>query len=190
MSTPVLPDLHELRRLRKIIGLTQDELAHRAGVSQSMIAKMETGSLNPSYEVVRRIYQVLAAAEGQTQTKAYEVMSPVIATRVDSTIQSVVELMKKQGISQLPVFSPEDKNVGRITEQTLLDILLEGRNLKDIADDPVANIMEPVFPVVGHETPLRAITELLRFSSAVLVSQKNGHISGIITKADLLNTSR
>ncbi|MFW9777484.1 MAG: CBS domain-containing protein [Candidatus Heimdallarchaeota archaeon] len=190
MTTPILPDLLELRRLRKIIGLTQDELAHRAGVSQSMIAKMETGSLNPSYEVVRRIYQVLAVAEGQSQTKAFEIMSPVIAVRVDNTIQSVVDLMKKDGISQLPVFSQENKNVGRITEQTLLDILLEGRNLKDIADQPVESIMEPIFPVIGYETPLRAITELLRFSSAVLVSQKDGNISGIITKADLLNTSR
>lgn len=190
MSAPILPDLLELRRLRKIIGLTQDELAQRAGVSQSMIAKMETGSLNPSYEVVRRIYQVLATTESQTQTKAYEIMSPVIAVRVEDTVQSVVDLMKKDGISQLPVFSQDEKNVGRITEQTLLDILLEGRNLKDISEQPVNSIMGTVFPVIGHETPLRAITELLRFSSAVLVSEKNGKISGIITKADLLNTSR
>ncbi|MFX0049673.1 MAG: CBS domain-containing protein [Candidatus Hermodarchaeota archaeon] len=189
MSIPNLPDLSELRRLRKIMGFTQDELAQRAEISQSMIAKMETGSLNPSYEVVRRIYQVLYTAEHIKQAKAYELMSPVISVRIHDTIRQVFKLMKSEGISQVPVFTDNGKNVGTITEETLLDILLEGRTLKDIADDPVESIMDDVFPVVGYETPLAAITSLLRYTSAVLVA-KNGKIQGIITKADLLKTSR
>ncbi|MFX0208467.1 MAG: CBS domain-containing protein [Candidatus Hodarchaeota archaeon] len=189
MSTPNLPDLSELRRLRKIMGFTQDELAQRAGISQSMIAKMETGSLNPSYEVVRRIYQVLYTAEHIKQAKASELMSPVISVKAQDTIRQVFKLMKAEGISQVPVFENNDKNVGSVTEETLLDILLEGRTLKDIADDPVESIMDDVFPVIGCETPLAAITSLLRYASAVLVA-KNGKIPGIITKADLLKTSR
>ena len=41
MNGPYLPEILELRRMRKVIGLTQDELAQRAGISQSMIAKIE-----------------------------------------------------------------------------------------------------------------------------------------------------
>ncbi|MFX0184855.1 MAG: CBS domain-containing protein [Candidatus Hodarchaeota archaeon] len=189
MSTPILPDLLELRRLRKIMGFTQDELAQRAGISQSMIAKMETGSLNPSYEVVRRIYQVLYSAEHIKQAKARELMSPVIFVKTNDSIKQVFELMKVKGISQLPVFEKNNKNVGSITEETLLDILLTGQTLEDIAENPVESIMDDVFPVVAHDTPLPAITSLLRYSSAVLVA-KNGKIPGIITKADLLKTSK
>jgi predicted transcriptional regulator len=171
------------------MGLTQDDLAQRAGVSQSMIAKMEAGSLNPSYEVVRKIYQVLHAAEHKNKAKAYELMSPVISVNSSDSIQQVFELMKEKGISQVPVFSRNKKNIGSVTEETLLDILLAGQTLTEIATKSVESIMDDIFPVVGHETPLPAITSLLRYSSAVLVA-KNGDIPGIITKADLLKTSK
>lgn len=189
MSEPILPDLMELRRMRKIIGLTQADLAQRVGISQSMIAKIENGVLNPSYNVVRRIYQILNSIEHKSQTKAYEIMSPVIFVETDDTIRQVFELMKKNGISQVPVFSKSGKNVGSVTEETLLDIVLKGQTLKEIADKPVETIMNDVFPVINKEIPLSAITSLLQFSAAVLVTEK-GKINGIITKADLLKTSR
>ena len=189
MSKAILPDLIELRRTRKIIGLTQAELAQRVEVSQSMIAKIENGTLNPSYEIVRRIYQVLYSIENQNQTKAYEIMSPVIFVETDDSIKHVFELMKKNGISQVPVFSKIGKNMGSVTEQTLLDVLLKGRTLKEIEDDPVENIMDDVFPVVNRGIPLSAITSLLQVTAAVLVTEK-GKITGIITKADLLKTSK
>ncbi|MFX1508658.1 MAG: multiprotein-bridging factor 1 family protein, partial [Promethearchaeota archaeon] len=85
MNGAALPDLIELRRMRKIIGLTQAELAQRVGISQSMIAKIENGTLNPSYNVVRRIYQILYSIEHRNQTKAYEIMSPVIFVEVDDS---------------------------------------------------------------------------------------------------------
>ncbi len=189
MTGPILPDLIELRRIRKIVGLTQDELAQRAGISQSMIAKMESGSLNPSYDAVRKIYQILYSIEHKSKIKAHKIMSPVIHVNTHDSIQQVFELMRKEGISQLPVFSKSGKNVGSVTEETLLDILLKGKTLTEIADEPVKNIMGDVFPMVGREMSLNAITALLQYSSAVLVSE-NENIPGIITKADLLKTSK
>lgn len=170
-------------------GLTQGELAQRAGISQSMVAKMESGSLNPSYDVVRKVYQILYSLEHKNQIKAHEIMSPVIYVSTDDSIRQVFELMKEKGISQLPVFSKSGKNVGSVTEGTLLDILLKGQTLSEIADKPVENYMDEVFPVVGRDIPLGAVTTLLQYSSAVLVSE-DGRIPGIITKADLLKTSK
>lgn len=189
MNGAILPDLIELRRMRKIAGLTQAELAQRVEVSQSMIAKIENGTLNPSYEIVRRIYQVLYSIKNQNQTKAHEIMSPVIFVETEDSIKHVFELMKRNGISQVPVFSKSGKNMGSVTEQTLLDVLLKGQTLKEIEDDPVETIMDDVFPVLTKEIPLTVVTGLLQVSAAVLVTEK-GKITGIITKADLLKTSK
>ena len=185
----MLPDLIDLRRLRKITGITQDELAHRAGISQSMIAKIEAGTLNPSYNVIRKIYNILYSIEHKNQTKAYEIMSPVIFVKNTDSVQQVFEIMKQNNISQLPVLTESGKNVGSVTEHTLLDILLKGQTLEEIAEKAVDNIMKDVFPVVSREIPLDAIANLLKFSPCILVSE-NGKITGIITKADLLKTSR
>ncbi len=189
MNGAILPDLIELRRMRKIIGLTQVDLAQRVEISQSMIAKIENGTLNPSYDVVRRIYQTLYSIEHQNQTKAYEIMSPVIFVETDDSIKYVFELMKENGISQVPVFSKSGKNMGSVTEHTLLDVLLRGQTLKEIEGESVEKIMDDVFPVINRKIPLSAITSLLQVSAAVLVTER-GKITGIITKADLLKTSK
>jgi predicted transcriptional regulator len=187
MNNPILPDLIELRQMRKIIGLTQVELAQRVGISQSMIAKIENGALNPSYDVVRRIYQTLYSIEHRNQTKAYEIMSPVIFVETTDSIKHVFKLMRDNGISQVPVFSKSGLNMGSVTEQTLLDVLLKGQTLKAIEDEPVEKIMDDVLPVINREIPLSVVTSLLQYSTAVLVTEK-GRITGIITKADLLKT--
>ena len=189
MNGVILPDLIELRRMRKIIGLTQADLAQRVVISQSMIAKIENGTLNPSYDVVRRIYHTLYSIEHQNHTKAHEIMSPVIFVETDDSIKHVFELMKENGISQVPVFSKSGRNMGSVTEQTLLDVLLKGQTLKEIEEESVEKIMDDVFPVINREIPLSAVTSLLQVSAAVLVTEK-GKITGIITKADLLKTSK
>ncbi|WP_433220486.1 helix-turn-helix domain-containing protein [Microtetraspora malaysiensis] len=48
-----------LRRLRKDAGLTGKDLAHRAGVAQPTISRMETGRLLPTPETVERVSAAL-----------------------------------------------------------------------------------------------------------------------------------
>jgi len=52
-----------LRGLRKRAGLTGDELAERAGMSQSKISKIETGRTLPSVADVETLVQVLAVPD-------------------------------------------------------------------------------------------------------------------------------
>ena len=52
---PQLPDLDKIRQMRKRLNLSQRELAGMAGVSQSLIAKIERGTIDPSYSNVRKI---------------------------------------------------------------------------------------------------------------------------------------
>lgn len=47
------------RRLEK--GLSQQELAHRVGTKQSAIARLESGTYNPSLDFLKKVTQALDA---------------------------------------------------------------------------------------------------------------------------------
>ncbi len=53
-------NLDNIKQVRKKIGLTQTELARRAGVNQSTIAKMERKTVNPSYNTLMKVINVLS----------------------------------------------------------------------------------------------------------------------------------
>jgi HTH-type transcriptional regulator/antitoxin HipB len=51
---------HQIRRLRMERGLTQEELARRAGLSRIYIAKLEAGDrVSPSFPALERIARAL-----------------------------------------------------------------------------------------------------------------------------------
>jgi transcriptional regulator with XRE-family HTH domain len=58
VSAPNQPDLalaSTLRRLRIERGETQEDLAHRAGLTVAAFARIERGHANPTWTTVRRI---------------------------------------------------------------------------------------------------------------------------------------
>ena len=48
-----------LQELRRVAGLTREQLARRAGVSPQALSKMELGAQNPSWDVVCRLADAL-----------------------------------------------------------------------------------------------------------------------------------
>jgi transcriptional regulator with XRE-family HTH domain len=50
-----------LQRLRRVRGLSQEELAHRASVHQTYLSGVEQGKRNPSVMVLHRIAAALGA---------------------------------------------------------------------------------------------------------------------------------
>jgi transcriptional regulator with XRE-family HTH domain len=62
MATPTQPDVAlaaTVRRLRKQRGETQEDLAHRAGLTVAAFARIERGHANPTWTTVRRIADAL-----------------------------------------------------------------------------------------------------------------------------------
>ena len=55
----MLPSVQDLGKMRKNLGISQKEIAKMVGVSQSYIARMEKGDINPTYENVKKIYSYL-----------------------------------------------------------------------------------------------------------------------------------
>ena len=45
----------KLRRLREAMGVTQEELATAAGISQGAISMIENGTRKPSYDVLLKV---------------------------------------------------------------------------------------------------------------------------------------
>ena len=181
----MFPALEDISKKRRQLGLKQAELAKLAGVSQSLVAKLESGKIDSSYTKVKTIFDVLQRLEAKTKIQEKKVVSnKVISIQKDEQIAKVVQLMKEHGYSQIPVFDKKH-SVGSISEKTILRQILSGKDMEQISKLSVESIMEEAFPQVSEDAPLSLISSLLQNYPAVLVSKK-GSVTGIITKADLL----
>jgi predicted transcriptional regulator len=181
----MFPTLTDIAKRRRQLGLKQSELAKQAGVSQSLIAKLEAGTIDSSYTKVKTIFEVLEKLEFKTKVQAEKLLhNEVISIQRKEPISKVVKIMKEHGYSQIPVFEGK-QSVGSISEKAILRQILAGKDLEEISKLPTEEIMEEAFPQINEDAPLPLITSLLQSYSAVLVSKK-GVVIGIITKADLL----
>ncbi len=181
----MFPTLEEIAKRRRKLGLKQSELAKMTGVSQSLIAKLEAGTIDSSYTKVKTIFDVLERLEFKTKVQAEKIVhNEVFSVQRKDPISEVVKVMKEHGYSQIPVFDGKQP-VGSISEKAILRQILSGKDLEQISKLPTEDIMEEAFPQINEDAPLSLITSLLQTYSAILVSKK-GVVIGIITKADLL----
>jgi len=183
--TTMFPTLQDIAKRRRQLGLKQTELAKAAGVSQSLIAKLEAGTIDSSYTKVKAIFDVLEHLEFKTKVQAEKIRhNEVVSVQKNDPVSKVVNMMKEYGYSQIPVFEGKQP-VGSVSEKAILRQILAGKDLEEISRLPTGEIMEEAFPQIDEDAPLSLITSLLQTYSAVLVSKK-GVVIGIITKADLL----
>ncbi len=181
----MLPSLEEVAKKRRVMGLTQQKLARLAGVSQSLIAKLESQKIDPSYTKVKAIFDALEDLQTEAEVHAEEMLhNQVIGIQKSDLVSKAVQTMAEYGYSQLPVFDGEHA-VGSISEKSIIEKVSAGKDLNQVSKRSVYDVMEDAFPQVGTDAPLPLISSLLQVYSAVLISNK-GKVVGIITKADLL----
>jgi len=180
----MLPSLDEIAKKRRMLGLTQKQLARIAGVSQSFIAKIESGQIDPSYSKVKTIFDVLERMEaGENYIAKTIYHEGVIGVERTDKVAKAISLMSEYGFSQLPVFE-NGKCVGCISEKTVLSQIMVAKDPSEISQKRVEEIMEEALPQIDENAPLPPVSSLLHFYPAVLVTKK-GEVVGIITKADL-----
>lgn len=179
-----LPTPNELRALRKKLGITQKELAEKAGVSQALIARIEAGTIDPRVSTLRKILKALTNEE-QRKPKVSEVMhSPIIMVNADEPLEKAVQLMWENGISQLPVLKKE-KVVGSIREESILKQIAKD-NVKELLKQPIENFIEESFPVVSSDTDVDEVVRLLSARHPAVLVSEHGTMVGIVTKIDLI----
>lgn len=181
----MLPTLEEIGTRRRLLAMSQKQLANLAGVSQSMIAKIESKRISPAYLKTKAIFDTLESLERQNQLKAKDIRhGKVVGVQAHDAVSKGVRVMRETGFSQLPVFNG-GQVVGSLTEKIILEKLVSAPKPEEISRQSVERIMEEAFPSVGEETPISMVSSILQYAPAVLVTRL-GRVEGIITKADLL----
>ena len=171
--------------MRNALGITQAKLANEAGVSQSLIAKIEAGRVDPTYDSIKSISEALRAKRLAEGKKARDVMSsPVIHLQADAKLLDCVSAMKRHAISQIPILMG-GRVVGSITEAHLLELLTESNNPSSLLSRQVRPFMQPSFPVVSPDTPIEALASLFHHVPAIVVSSPD-KVLGLISKIDLI----
>ncbi|MFH0876035.1 MAG: CBS domain-containing protein [archaeon] len=176
-----MDEISSIKAIRKKLGITQGELAIKSGVSQSLIAKIESGNIDPSYTNAKNIFETLRQIESKNEITAKEMLnSRIIFLSPKDTIKSAIDKMKKYEISQIPVIDSNEV-VGYVSESILLDNLLQQNSQEAF----IESVMEYAPPVVPESTTKEIIVSLLKQFPLVLIKEKS-KLKGIITKADLI----
>ena len=170
-----------IKEARKRLGLTQSELAMKAGVSQSMIAKVESGRIDPTYSNAKKVFDALAEAEHGKSLKAKDVMNArIISLKISDSLHEALGKMRKYGISQLPVIGKDVKGV--VSEGSILEQLSIGRKLDELT---VKDVMAGTPPILPEDTDIASVSALLKNHPIILIS-RHGKIVGVVTKADVI----
>ena len=111
---------------------------------------------------------------------------PVLVTvQPNFRVREAVSLLHEHRVSQLPVVSAHDPSavVGAIGERGLLR---HAASDPALLDAEIADVMEPPFPAVSSEDPVREAVELLAGDTQALLVTHDGHAEGLVTRTDLL----
>lgn len=166
----------EIRSRRQELGWSQKKLADRAGVSQSLIAKLERKENVPSYESIKKIYDVLQENRKNEYAEDFA-QDDIISVEVGDPVSKAVKLMLENDYSQIPVKEGDDY-VGMVLS---IDIVDEDRNKE------VEEIMKHSFPILPAKSPKSVVVELLKEKkyNAVMIKDEDNSWK-IVTTADLL----
>ena len=181
----MLINLKNIKERRKNLGMTQKELSLETRLSQSLIAKLESGKIDPSYSTVSRIEEVLEKKEHKKEKGCKEIMTKnLIKMSPQEKVSETIKLIKEKGISQIPIFKKEEV-VGTITENELYDLLAKGLSKEELLNKRIEEVMRGPLPIIDEETPVSVVIPILKYNKAILL-RKNQKITGILTKSDLL----
>jgi predicted transcriptional regulator len=182
----LLPSIDEIKKRRIRLGLSQRKFASYLGVSQSTVTKIENRKLSPSYELVKKAFDILDSFGSPQIGLAGDIAAKkVISIQDNDLISKAVQILEQHGFKQLPVKNKENQWVGSVSERSISNRLLKVTNPKLLLSREVSEVMDEAFPLVAEDTPITVTIPLLQHFEAILVTRK-GQVTGIVTNADLV----
>ena len=173
-----------LRQWRKSLGLTQSMLAERSGLTQSVIAKVETEAVDPRVSTLRKMVRALQREEspGTAHTVGDIMVSEITTLAQTDTVQSSIDKMVTGGISHLPVLNADGSVIGLVSESSLLKENVSKNAL-------VEEVMRVDFTLIDAEVSIGEARRLLDGSELLLVSQR-GELVGLVSRIDMIRALR
>lgn len=110
----------------------------------------------------------------------------VITAHAGDRLTDVVGLLKKHGVSQLPVVDDEGRLLGMVREIDLLKHMLTAGHEHD-RDETIESMIDRSVPVVQPNTPLETLMGIFSERRAVVVTTNGDKVYGILTQIDLLD---
>lgn len=179
-----IPTPEELKKRREDLGMRQSQLAVRAGISQSMVARIEAGSVDPRVSTLVKVIRALDSAGPRTLSAADVMHAPVTSVGPEDSILRAVAIMEQNNFSQIPVIDA-GLPLGYISESAIVSVI-EKQGLHRSDHYPVKNFMESGFPTVPPDMGVDTVIKILQDHHAVLVIGQ-GRVQGVITKHDLIS---
>jgi cystathionine beta-synthase len=151
---------------------------------RSYLSKIYSDAWMRQYGFLERDSKLVVGDVLDRKRRAGEIPS-LVTVQPHYRVRDAVALLHEHRVSQLPVVSANDPAtvVGAIGERGLL---------KHAADDPslldaeIVEVMEPPFPAVSAEDPVREAVELLVGDQQALLVTRDGRAEGLVTRTDLL----
>jgi predicted nucleotidyltransferase/DNA-binding XRE family transcriptional regulator len=113
-----------IRKLRAKGALTQQELARRAGTSQSAVARYETGVSSPSVNTLERLVRATGAElEFSTKPAPASDLSGEMATTLRRFRLEILRLARQAGASNVRVFGSVARGENRVGSD--IDLLVD-----------------------------------------------------------------
>jgi predicted transcriptional regulator len=182
-----LPTPDDIKKLRLELGLTQHDLAVRAGVSQPLIARIESGDVDPRLSTLGKIFNAFDAARKEKVIVKDIMHSPIIHTCSDSSVEDAARIMEEHGFSQMPVID-NGVPVGSISTDGIVSSMTD-QDIKKLSHQLVRNIMGDSFPTVSLTADANSVSRILEKNPAVLVLEK-GKVIGVVTRHDIMKMLR
>ncbi|MEE2779438.1 MAG: pyridoxal-phosphate dependent enzyme [Myxococcota bacterium] len=107
----------------------------------------------------------------------------LISAAAEDTFESVIERMKQDGISQLPVIDHDGRMLGLIRENDMLSALLEKRANPDSA---IADFLDNGFALVEGRNRIGLLGQLFSQGNVVVVEDR-GTVIGVLTNIDFID---
>src|SRR5690606_13887519 len=107
---------------------------------------------------------------------------PLVAVTPGTLAREALSLITTHDVSQLPVLR-DNMCVGSVAEGTLMARVIED---PAVLDRPVESLMDAPFPVVDADAELSSLARLLTRQDPAVLVRRDGHITGIVTRYDMV----
>jgi cystathionine beta-synthase len=151
---------------------------------RSYLSKIYSDAWMRQYGFLQRDSRLTVGDVMRRKTDAGEIPS-LVSVQTHYRVRDAVALLHEHRVSQLPVVSAHDPAtvVGAIGERGLLKRAAENPALLDAE---IVDVMEPPFPAVSSDDPVREAVELLVGDQQALLVTEDGRAVGLVTRTDLL----